>query len=138
MAASSFYYFASPYHGTEEQMEFRLQENIRATASLLQHNIHVFCPIMNSQALLRELKLDKVESRRDIIVPYDLTFLHAAKGMILYTLPGWDKSWGVDVEIKECQMNRIPVYTLSPEQLDKADFGKLFDSSIDVSKLKAA
>jgi len=67
---------------------------------------------------------------------YLLSFLKASKGMILVTMEGWEKSWGVNLELKFCQEHQIPVYKIDPNEIP-SDLSQVLSVSLDQSQVNA-
>lgn len=112
------YYLAIPYHGTEDQKVYRAEFSLNTTAEFLRQGIHLFAPILYVNKIVEKLALPSLEKRRELVMPYLFNFLKTSKGLVLITLEGWKESWGVQQELQFCQTHTIPVYRLTPEQVN--------------------
>ena len=110
------YYLAVPYQGTEEEKKYRTEISLKAAAEFLRQGIHLFAPVIYVNKIAEELVLPSLEKRRELIMPYLLEFLRASKGMILIQVDGWQKSWGIQQELKFCHETQIPVFTMDPDR----------------------
>jgi hypothetical protein len=134
------YFLSCAYHGTEEQKAYRTELFLKAAAVFLRQGIHLFSPVIYVNKIVEKLNLPSLEERRDMVMPYLFYFLRVSKGLILITTDGWQHSWGVQLELKFCQENRIPVYTINPYQLSE-NLTQILSSPLDeqqVAKLLEA
>ena len=123
------YYLASPLKGSPEEEAYRFEVSLKLTMAFLTQGIYVFSPLIYTKKIAETLNSSSIEERREIIMTYLLRFLKTSKGLILVTLEGWQKSWGVNQEIKFCQENQMPVYVMCPDQASK-DLSKIFDAPL--------
>ena len=131
-----FYYLAGPHKGTPEQEADRIEISLKLTVAFLTQGIYVFSPIVYSVKIAEALHSLSVEERREIIFPYLLSFLKASKGLILVAMEGWKESWGVQQELKFCQENQIPVYTVDPDDAS-GDLSQILFEPLDQQRLDA-
>jgi hypothetical protein len=115
----SYYYLSNPYNGSPEEMQSRAQIAAEVCAALLRKGIHAWSPIVHNHALMEHVPFT-LEERKALMLPFDFTLLKASQGMIVLTISGWDKSYGVGKEIALCKELNIPVKYLHPE--DAANF----------------
>jgi hypothetical protein len=115
----AYYYISNPYNGTEEQKEQRAEVAARVSGMLLKKGIHAWSPIVHNHAMMKNHTFT-LEERRSLILDFDFSLLKASKGMIVLTIDGWDKSYGVRAEIELCQKLSIPVSYLDPAHLSEA------------------
>lgn len=113
----SYFYISNPYNGTEEQKEERARIASRVCGRLLKCGVHAWSPIVHNHAMMKDHEFS-LEERRSLILDFDFSLLRAAKGMIILTLDGWDRSYGVHAEIELCQKLSIPIKYLNPADLD--------------------
>lgn len=113
------YYLASPLKATPEEEAYRYEVSLKLTTELLAQGIHVFSPLIYTRTIVEAIDFLSIEERRRVIMAYLLDFLKVSKGMILITIAGWRKSWGVQQELKFCYENHIPVYTIISDQIPK-------------------
>ena len=123
------YYLASPLQGSPEEEAYRFEVSLKLTVEFLTQDIYVFSPLIYTKKIADTLNFSSIEERREIIMAYLLRFLKTSKGLILVTLEGWRKSWGVRQEIKFCQENNIPVYLMCPDQASR-DLSKILDAPL--------
>jgi hypothetical protein len=128
------YYLTGPYTGTPEEEAHRFETCLKITTAFISQGISVFSPIVYSKQFAHELNLNTIEERRKIVMNYLLSFLKASKGMILITMQGWEKSWGLNLEIKFCQENKIPVFLMAPEQLSN-DMSEILAKPLDQAQV---
>ena len=107
-----FYYLSQPYNGTEEQKRFRYEAGAKACMQLMEKGLSVFSPIVHNHNLLPFADNLSVERRREIFLPFDLTMLSRAKGMVVLTLEGWEESHGVGIEIDFCKQHQKSIIYL--------------------------
>jgi len=111
----SYYYISNPYNGTPEEMNSRARAAAAACATLLRRGIHAWSPIVHNHAMMKHADFS-LKERQELMLPFDFTLLRASGGMIVLTLPGWDKSFGVGKEIELCEELGIPVRYLDPAE----------------------
>ena len=128
------YYLAGPYKGSPEEEDYRFDVSLKITVAFIRQGISVFSPIIYSKQFAQELNIFSLEERRKIVMDYLLIFLKASKGMILVTMKGWEKSWGVNLELKFCQEHQIPVYLMSPDQVSE-NLSPLLTKPLDQTQL---
>ena len=131
-----FYYLAGPHMGTPEQEADRIGMSLKLTVAFLTQGIYVFSPIVYSIKIAEALNFSSTEERRQVIFAYLLTFLNASKGMVLVTMEGWKKSWGVQQELKFCQENSIPIYQIDPNNIP-LDLSQILLEPLEPTQLKA-
>lgn len=110
---SGFYYLSQPYNGSEAEKQFRYEAGAKMCLALLEKGLSVFSPIVHNHNLLAYADQFSVEKRRALFLPFDLTMLDRAKGMFILTLPGWEASYGVQMEIDFCQKKQKPMHYFS-------------------------
>lgn len=130
----SYYYISNPYNGTDEQREERARIAAHVCGRLLKKGIHSWSPIVHNHAMMKTFNQFTLEERRSVILDFDFSLLKASKGMIVLTIDGWDKSYGVKAEIELCQKLSIPVKYLDPTYVEgEADpFMSLKDSPLEL------
>ncbi len=128
------YYLAVPYQGSEEEKKYRTELSLRTTTEFLRQGISLFSPVIYVNKIAEELALPSLERRREVIMPYLFEFLKVSKGMILITIDGWQKSWGVQQELKFCHETHIPVFTLDADEIDN-NLQKVLSRSLDRTQL---
>jgi hypothetical protein len=119
--ADGLWYLASPYsHPRAFVREERFRAVARVTAALRSVGVFTFCPIAHThpvqeQGLFSGFLSGTEDS--DFWLEWDRKFFPFLEGMITCMLPGWEKSYGVGVEIKEFAAAEKPVIYLQPKML---------------------
>ncbi len=113
----SYKYLASPYSVlnaeqlTEQQIKNRLTRRYKRVckkaAELMLKGDNVFCPIAHSHPI--EIHGIKVRKDGDFWLKQDFALLKTADELVVYKMPGWEKSYGVSKEIEFAESNGIPV-----------------------------
>ncbi len=120
----AYYYISNPYNGTDEQREQRAQIAARACGLLLKKGIHAWSPIVHNHAMMKTFNEFSLEERQTKILEFDFSLLKSSKGMIVLTISGWEKSFGVAAEIQLCKDLNIPTYYLEPDHLLSANWNE--------------
>jgi hypothetical protein len=110
------YYLAGPHKGTPEQEAYRYETSLKITTDFLNQGIHIFSPIVYGKHITEACNFPVLEERRRRMMDYLFEFLKASKGLILLTMEGWEKSWGLNQELIFCLENQIPVYLMDPAE----------------------
>lgn len=98
-------YLASPYyHINLEARAWRVDAAIYATKKLNLEEYVVFSPIAYQAAWRGDIVWSHAKW-----LEFDLTFLAACDQMHVLKLPGWEKSAGVEEELKWCGDHDLPV-----------------------------
>ena len=119
MKNQNLYYLALPYQGSNEEKAKRTHLSMQANLYFLKKGISVFAPILYVNQIAEKLECNSLDERRAIIMPYLLNFLLKCAGMFLIEEAGWDKSWGVQQEVVFCVEHNIPIFRISPEEIEK-------------------
>lgn len=107
-------YLASPYsHRYSYIRERRFKDVCKKAAQLMEQGEQVFCPIAHSHPI----EVIGMQGRKagDWWLKQDYAVLKACDKLIVYKIPGWDKSYGVKEEIKFAKKNKIKVEFLDYE-----------------------
>jgi hypothetical protein len=129
----SFYYLSNPYNGDPETRAERARLAAHACALLLRQGLHAWSPIVHNHAMMGCVEFS-LEERRELMLPFDFTLLRAARGMIVFTLPGWRESYGVGQELALCAELGLPVHYLAPEDLARGE-ARLRERPLDPSNV---
>lgn len=107
-------YLASPYtpHGGES-IEERAQAACKAAAKLMLEGVSVFAPVPHSHVIADYLPRD-VRMNHAFWMIQDLAVLRHCDRMVVLTLPGWERSRGIQREIQFARENGIPVEFRAP------------------------
>ena len=108
-------YLAAPYSSDDPQeSEVRRYAASAAASVLIHQGATVFSPLSYEQPLLDAgLKLNAQEWYE-----FDLTILRRCNSLTVLTLPGWEKSHGIKLEIKEAKKMGIPIRYVSLQDLN--------------------
>lgn len=106
MNLKAFWYLATPYTKYADGLEAAYDEACKAAAHLVAHGVHVFCPIAHTHGMARFVAKDK--DNHDTWLRADRPFMDQAVGLLIYTMPGWDTSFGVKHEIDRFAMMGKP------------------------------
>lgn len=93
----SFWYLATPYRAYPEGKQAAFEAATQQATLLLRNRIPIFAPITHSHPIEQ---IYQVGEREDVYLWLDSFFMKAAEGIIVCELLGWDKSSGIDWEIK--------------------------------------
>jgi hypothetical protein len=118
----SYYYISNPYNGSTEERETRAQIAARVCGILLKNGIHAWSPIVHNHAMMKVYNEFSLDQRRSLILDFDFSLLKKAKAMIVLMIPGWEKSFGVQEEIKVCNTQSIPIVYLNPDFLFNSEY----------------
>lgn len=122
---AGFWYLASPYSLYEDGLEEANALVCAAAAYLIEKGIRVFCPIAHSHAICEASELDPLD--HNIWMFQDAPFCEAAMGLIVFQLPGWERSAGVTQEIEYFEEAHKPIVYLTVEQVLRDDKRALED-----------
>lgn len=103
----TFIYLATPYSHPEESVRnWNYVQAKRTTGSLMAARLPVFCPIVHCHpiAVSHDLPLDA-----EYWWDYNLRFMEASSLIGIAYIGGWDRSLGVDKEIRWARMNNKPI-----------------------------
>lgn len=114
----SYFYISNPYNGTEEQKEERATIAAKVCGMLLKKGLHAWSPIVHNHAMMKTFNEFTLEERQSKILDFDFSLLKKSDAMIVLTIEGWDKSYGVGKEIELCKKLDIEIKYLNPSDLD--------------------
>lgn len=100
-------YLASPYSKYPKGREAAYIKACQRAASLMEHGYKIFCPIAHSHAI-ETLGMD-YQQDGDWWLAQDFAVLENCKALFVYTMEGWDTSYGVRKEIEFAQEKGIPI-----------------------------
>ncbi|MAH44610.1 hypothetical protein CMI37_02225 [Candidatus Pacearchaeota archaeon] len=103
----SFVYLASPYSGTEEQMEERFHLAVEHTAWMLDRSVTVYSPIVHCHHVRSYLPRDL-----DFWLYHDFNMIRASHELRILKLDGWRKSEGIAREIDYCREIKRSITTV--------------------------
>lgn len=103
---SGFAYLASPHtHSDPAVVEWREKAIMIVAGKLIQMGLQIFCPIMHTAALDREIK---IPHHRWLM--QDQPIFDASRLLIVVQLPGWEKSVGITAEIERAKKRKKPIF----------------------------
>jgi hypothetical protein len=112
---SKLYYLASPYTKYPAGHEQAFIDIAKQGALLAKAGIYTLGPIVHSHPIALYGQIDNVD--HDFWLKWDFAFLDRVDGMIICEMEGWDRSKGVDIEIKYCMDHDIPIYHMTPGEV---------------------
>lgn len=105
-------YLATPYSKYKNGLDAAFQDAARLAASLLKEGVKVYSPIAHTHPLALYSKLDPLD--HSIWLPFDEAMMDAADALVVAHMSGWDKSFGIQHEIKFFQSAKKPIFDLDP------------------------
>lgn len=110
------FYLAIPYTG-REALSYKVSS--RVAGKLMEGGVLVFSPITHSHAIVEESNLDPHDC--DLWLDLDLRILRHCDRLVVVTLPGWEQSQGVQIEMDEAQRRGIPISFVPPDMVTRAE-----------------
>lgn len=107
---SELIYLASPYSvggAGKNKRTRRFKAVCKKAAELMQQGHAVFCPIAHSHPI--EVYGMNIIEGHDFWLKQDFAVLERCTKLVVYKMPGWDKSFGIGEEIKFAERRGIPV-----------------------------
>jgi len=115
------YYLASPYHHERAAVtKARHRETVLATAGLMAAGTSVFSPIVHNHPIMRTGLVatnPEYAARWRFWRVYDYAMLARCDGLLILTLPGWEKSLGVAAERRRARRLGKPIGYVEPRTL---------------------
>ena len=109
-------YLSSPYSDpAAEVREQRFQAACRATAALLRAGDLVFSPIVHSHPLAPFL----AERSHAWWMSADERYLRKCDSLYVLTIDGWDRSRGVEMEMRWAAAAKMPTHFYGLEQIEE-------------------
>jgi hypothetical protein len=100
-------YLASPYtHASKKVMYERFEKVLRLTAYLIRKGNFVFSPIAYGHVMAGKYKMP---TDWKYWLNFDEKFISKCDKLMVFKIRGWDKSLGVQAEIKIAKKYKIPV-----------------------------
>jgi hypothetical protein len=103
-------YLASPYsvgNAGKNKRTRRFKQACKKAAELMAQGYAVFCPIAHSHPI-EVIGMDTIEGH-DFWLKQDFAVLGRCDKLIVYKMPGWDKSFGISKEIAYANDLNIPI-----------------------------
>ena len=109
----SYWYLASPYSKYPHGLDRACDDICEQAALLVSVGVrHVYSPIAHCHRIEKLGGLDPLDY--SIWLPMQQPMIDAAKGMILCKLDGWDRSYGIGVELGLFRAESKPVFYMLP------------------------
>ncbi len=106
-------YLGCPYsHPDPAIREVRFHAVNRAAGELLSRGHLVYSPISHSHPIAME---NGAGLGWETWMELDLEMLRRCDAMVILDLPGWENSTGIEAEMKEAELWKIPISHISPE-----------------------
>jgi hypothetical protein len=108
-------YLACPYiDKNREVMLERVKKVDKLTATLLSKGFYIFSPISHCHHLAEEAKLP---GDWNFWEGYDRAMIKACKGLLVFKLPGWEQSVGVNAEILIAKELELPIEYIEASEI---------------------
>ena len=104
---SELIYLASPYSKYPGGRLEAYRLACKKAGELMQDGKKIFCPIAHSHAIEVEAFNDPKDG--DWWLSQDFAVLRECAALMVYQMPGWDTSYGVQEEIKFAKWEGIPI-----------------------------
>lgn len=92
-----FWYMATPYSKYVDGIEAAFHDAAKGVARLVSEGVKAYSPIVHFHPAAIHGGLDPLDLK--LWMPANEPMMHAAWGLIVYQLPGWEDSYGVECEI---------------------------------------
>jgi nucleoside 2-deoxyribosyltransferase len=125
------FYLASPYsHNDREVMTQRAEQVLKATVDLLKEGYYMFSPIAYN------VPMEKFNLPTDwnFWQDYDKAFVKRCDALAVLQIEGWRVSVGVAAEVEYAKSLGIPIFYITPEQIETGDLEHLCGSGVKYSK----
>jgi hypothetical protein len=94
--AGSYFYMATPYSKYEQGIHVAFLHACQAAAWLVRHGVPAYSPIAHTHPIALHGEMDPLD--HDIWLPADRPMMDAAGGLLIVRMPGWSRSYGIQVE----------------------------------------
>lgn len=103
-------YLACPYSHPDMAVRIaRFEDSARAAAHLIHQGIFVYSPITMTHPIDLVMASENETMGTDYWVDFDEAFMDVCSEMLILTLPGWQKSRGIQREIDYFQAAGKPI-----------------------------
>lgn len=99
-------------------IEAAFRDAAALTGELLRHGVKAYSPITHTHPIAIYGGIDPLD--HDIWLPFDATLMHAADGMIVLQMEGWESSYGIKHEIAVFTSADKPIVYIDPADLSPA------------------
>lgn len=105
-------YLATPYTTNDPVLlQSRFEKACAAAGQFMNRGYEVFSPVAHSHPVADHLD-EALRLNHEFWLRQDFAVLKHCDVMVIYALPGWDKSYGIGEEVKIAHANGIPVYVI--------------------------
>lgn len=108
-------YLATPYTKYPAGIEAAFRDAARLAARLMLAGVNVYSPIAHTHPLAIYGNIDPLN--HDIWMPFDKAMMDASESLLVAHMDGWDKSYGIAIEIDYFQREGKPIFDLNPNTL---------------------
>lgn len=95
-----FYYLASPYSGTEDEMESRYASAVQACGWLLAKHLFTYSPIVSCHPIAKTYGLPR---EFEFWQQFNNVMIRKSAGLVVLQIPGWEKSRGIADELVQAR-----------------------------------
>jgi hypothetical protein len=107
-------YLASPYSKYPAGREIAFREVSRKAAELMNLGYNIFCPIAHSHPV--DVYGTIEDNSHAFWLKQDFAVLQHCKLLLVYTMPGWKDSYGVNAEMEFANKINIPIMYISYDE----------------------
>ena len=136
----TFWYLSSPYSRYEEGMDKAYEAVRLITGGLIKSGVRVYSPILHSHPLNIE-GIDPLDA--EFWLNNQQGMMKSSHGMIVATMKGWDKSFGVNYELEFFEKQEKPIRMLcssigiSSDLLENLQLGTFKREKLDDEQIEA-
>ena len=110
-------YLASPYtHASKKVVHERFEKVLELTAHLIGKGLFVFSPIAYGHVMAGK---HKMPTDWKFWLAFDEKIISKCDKLMVFKMKGWDKSKGVQAEIKIAKKYKIPVEYIEDKRVGK-------------------
>jgi hypothetical protein len=111
----TFHYLATPYSKYAGGIEAAFQAAAEQAALLVRAGVPVYSPIAHTHPVAIHGGIDPYD--HTIWLEADRAFMEAACGLIVCKLPGWEASYGIQVEVDHFTHAGKPIVYMEPGEV---------------------
>lgn len=109
---NAFWYVGTPYSKYRYGLNAAFSSASEIAALFIRDGVPVFAPISHSHPIAVHGAIDPLD--HSIWLPADTPMMHAAHGLIVAQLEGWQDSYGIKAEVAEFQLQGKPILMFDP------------------------
>jgi hypothetical protein len=110
-----YWYLGTPYSKWAHGINDANHVAQKLTGALFLAHVPTFSPIAHTHGIALEAGIDPFSHK--IFMPLGKWMVDAAYGLLVAELPGWQDSYGLQMEIKWFRDQKKPHFLLNPEKL---------------------